>query len=472
MSGHPEPQIQTWLDQWRDGTLLEEDQAAMEQWLKADPSHMPQFVAAAAREQLLCEIAREELLSDEVRGMATIPADVVPHTGRRRTMAALLATVAVITMVVWFRRPAGPNPGPQPPMVRQERAFASVAFVEDSDSRLEAGDRLTAETIQFERGVVRLLFDDGVEVTLQGPVDYRLVAPGQTQLRTGVLTAAVPAGAEGFCVDTPAAQVVDLGTAFGIEQTADGLSHVVVFDGEVEVVSDSEKRLLTEGETLQLTADGRMQAAEMATTAFEKLWPAASGIRGSSGAFEFAPQWPRRLNRVESDSRIFVLPEGYARALPEDCPVDLASPPGAAVGAAQTAGVIAAGQRVRSFLLQFNPVNAGTVGPGGGRPFGNRRNGRRITGRITFERPVLGLIVETNTLVATDELFSFSRGGGLFGRGLEMGAPRIADVVTLSDDRSTLTLDLFVVDRLSDHVRVIVDASLYDDRALAANLSQ
>ncbi|WP_236625726.1 hypothetical protein [Rhodopirellula baltica] len=30
----------------------------------------------------------------------------------------------------------------------------------------------------------------------------------------------------------------------------------------------------------------------------------------------------------------------------------------------------------------------------------------------------------------------------------------------MSDDRRTLTLDLFVVDRLNDHVRFIVDAEL------------
>ena len=41
----------------------------------------------------------------------------------------------------------------------------------------------------------------------------------------------VPPGAEGFRVDTPSAQVVDLGTAFGIEQFADGTSKVSVFDG-------------------------------------------------------------------------------------------------------------------------------------------------------------------------------------------------------------------------------------------------
>ena len=140
----------------------------------------------------------------------------------------------------------------------------------------------------------------------------------RTQLVSGLLTATVPPGAEGFRVDTPTAQVVDLGTAFGIEQRTDGTSKVSVFDGEVEVIGQKgsgKKRLLTEGQALQLAANGKVSEAEFSTSQFEKLWPIASGIAGSSGAFEFAPRWPRKLRLVESDTKIFVIPEGYAKRL-------------------------------------------------------------------------------------------------------------------------------------------------------------
>ena len=225
---------------------------------------------------------------------------------------------------------------------------------------------------------------------------------------------------------------------------------VSVFEGEIEVVSQKNrgKRLLTEGETIQLAADGSVSDAEFSTRQFEKLWPTASGIAGSTGAFEFAPQWPRRLRWVESDTKIFVLPEGYARELDQPCQIDMTED-------GLVDSVIPAGQRARSFLLQFNPVDSVAK-----QPSRNRRNGRRIEGSITFDRPVMGLIIKTETLKSTDELFSLKRAGGLFGRGLELRPPRIADVVSLSEDRRTLTLDLFVVDRLSDHVRVIVDAEL------------
>lgn len=436
------------IEQWLEGSLDGGQQEELAAWLKEHPQHMQQFVEANIRQQMLSEAARGELVADAVQQRAPIPVESVRRSKVRIVTYAASIAACLLIAVGWFlTTERGVEHVNQ---VQRAEPFSFVAMVQNSDSDLKVGHRLGAETIEIDSGIVRLIFDDGVEVTLQGPARYELIALGKTHLHAGLLTASVPPGAEGFRVDTPAAQVVDLGTAFGIEQHADGTSKVLVFDGEVEVVSrkDSDKRLLTEGKAIQLAADGSVSEAEFSSQQFEKLWPAASGIAGSTGAFEFAPQWPRMLRRIESDTKIFVLPEGYPRELDQPCPIDKS-----ADGSSES--VIPTGQRVRSFLLQFNSVDSGKRGPGN-----NQRNRRRIGGSITFDRPVLGLIIKTETLEATDELFLLDRAGGLFGRGLELWPPRIADVVTLSDDRHTLTLDLFVVDRLNDHVRVIVDAAL------------
>lgn len=436
------------IEQWLEGSLDGNKHDDLAAWLKEDAEHMQRFVVENVREQMLRDAARSELVEDEVHEITPIPVEPTRRsTAQTMAWIAGLAACVLVAVITCQWANSDPRRGDKP---LSAVAFSSVEMVQDSDSDLTVGDRLGAKTIEITTGIVRLMFDDGVEVTLQGPAEYELIAPGETRLFAGMLTATVPEGAEGFRVDTPSAQVVDLGTAFGIDQRLDGTSTVSVFDGEVEIVTmdDSDKRLLTEGKTIQLAADGSVSETEFSSQQFEKLWPAASGIAGSTGAFEFAPQWPRMLRRIESDSKIFVLPEGYAQELEQPCPIDIS-----ASGSSES--VISTGQRVRSLLLQFDSVDSGKRGRGN-----NPRNRRRIEGSITFDRPVLGLIIKTETLEATDELFSLDRAGGLFRRGLELGPPPIADLVTLSDDRRTLTLDLFVVDRLNDHVRVIVDAEL------------
>ena len=210
---------------------------------------------------------------------------------------------------------------------------------------------------------------------------------------------------------------------------------------------------MTEGETVHLTTDGSVSESEFATQPFEKLWPTASGIVESTGAFRFAPPWPRRLSQIQSDTDILVLPEGYAGKLEEPCPIDI-------VESELAESNIPIGQRVRSYLLQFNPVDPARQEATSKEP-GSRM--RRIAGSITFDRPVIGMIVNTETLKITDEFFALHRGPiRPFKRGLELSPPRTADVVSLSEDRRTLTLKLAVFNQFSDHVRVIVDASLSD----------
>ncbi|MEM1068062.1 MAG: FecR family protein [Planctomycetota bacterium] len=481
--------IERLIEAYLEDSLDAEDQEKLRSWLNEDPGNMQALVEAGMRDQMLHDAASAVFVAEEIHSVAkqaneesvrtlNDPSGAwIPRWRLSRRSVGIIAGLAACVLVaflVYQRLTPQPNGVANIENMTQVKAFSTVTMVPESESDLQVGDRLSSESIRIAGGILRLQFDDGVEVTIQGPAVYELIEPGTTRLHSGLLTANVPPGAEGFRVDTPSAKVVDLGTAFGIELTPDGQSRVSVFDGEVEVISNqgSDKRLLSEGDSLELSLDGRMQETEFSTQQFEKLWPATSGIVGSTGAFRFAPQWPRMLKKIESNRDIFVLPEGYAKELEQPCPVDVSS-------TSDTPAAIGTGQRVRSFLLQFNPIDEGEAGPGAGSGPGpglgpgpgvgpgtglgpGRRNGKRIQGSITFERPILGLITKTETLKQTDVLFSLSRAGMMPGRGLEERPPRLADIVSLSDDRCTLTLDLFVVNRLSDHVRVIVDANLHE----------
>ncbi len=455
--------IESLIERWLEGLLDSDQQDELAIRLKENPEQMQRFVEANIRHQMLCDVVRGAQVEEDVR---KTPSQAQTQDRTQRSTARIFAwaslAACLLVAVSWFFQ-AGDR-------LETMEPFLSVAMIQGSTAgELKVGDRLGTQTISIADGLVRLQFDDGVEVTLQGPASYELIAPGRTRLHSGLLTATVPPGAEGFQVDTPTAEVVDLGTAFGIELDAEGASLVSVFDGEVEVTPSSnttainkdKTRLVREGEAVRVTNTHELQSSEFDTVAYEKIWPVSSGIAGSTGAFRFAPPWPRPMGLIQSDSDIFVLPEGYAKTLDEPLALNVTLPGQCLVAGDFTPGELPPGTRVKSFLLQFNPVDQRDHTPGPPETVPGPKELKRIVGDITFDRPVLGLIVRGDDLRSSDLRFSV-RGGQVpqKGRALELsGTPR-DDIVQLSEDRRTVKLDLAAFGFFSDQVRVIVDQSL------------
>jgi hypothetical protein len=442
------------IEQWLESSLSADQQAELLKRLKDDPEQMQRFVEANAREQLLCDAARGLLLSDQIDELTPSLSNPPRWSAKRIVIVTASVAACLVVALILFQKSEHDR--------RVIEPFLSVAAIDQTDSVLQKGERLANRTIEIQRGLIRLQFDDGVEVTLQGPARYELIGPGKTRLHAGLLTATVPPGAEGFQVSTSTAEVVDLGTAFGIEIDSEGIPVVSVFDGKVEVTPTDRGvgRLVQEGEAVRVTQLHEIQTTKFDAVAFEKVWPIASGVSGSTGAFRFAPHWPRPMGLVQSNTDIFVLPEGYARILSEPLAVNVTSPGKVRLVTDLTPANIPAGTRVKSFLLQFRPLDQRDEnGPLQTQP--NPSELKRIVGEITFNRPVLGLIIVGDDLRASDGLFS--KRGGQFpqkGRALELsGTPR-DDTVTLSDDRRTVKLDLAAFGIFGDHVRVIVDQSL------------
>jgi hypothetical protein len=100
----------------------------------------------------------------------------------------------------------------------------------DSMFRLSAG-----ETLRIATGVVKLEFYSGATVILQSPAVFTPTGPGAGRLDRGRLTGRAANG--NFRLTTAAADVIDLGTEFGVAVDDVAVTDVVVFDGEVEVVS-------------------------------------------------------------------------------------------------------------------------------------------------------------------------------------------------------------------------------------------
>jgi len=96
------------------------------------------------------------------------------------------------------------------------------------------GEQLTRNRhLNLESGLAQLTFESGAKLILQGPAEFVVRSEMEGSLRLGKLTAVVPQRAQGFSVTTPSAEIVDLGTEFGIEVNDAGRTEVHVFEGEV-----------------------------------------------------------------------------------------------------------------------------------------------------------------------------------------------------------------------------------------------
>jgi ferric-dicitrate binding protein FerR (iron transport regulator) len=98
----------------------------------------------------------------------------------------------------------------------------------------EVGARLRSGRLRLAEGLVKIVFDSGAEVTIEGPADLELTSSKRCVLHAGRLVAKVPPPAIGFTVDTPAAELKDLGTEFGVRVKDGETSDVQVFDGLVD----------------------------------------------------------------------------------------------------------------------------------------------------------------------------------------------------------------------------------------------
>ena len=106
---------------------------------------------------------------------------------------------------------------------------------------LKFGDPLVpGHRLKLEQGVLQLTYDTGAKVTVEGPVDMVMTTAIEARISTGKIAAAVPRFARGYTIFTPTAEVVDLGTEFGVSVDESGASEVHVFDGDVVTRSSGE----------------------------------------------------------------------------------------------------------------------------------------------------------------------------------------------------------------------------------------
>ncbi len=170
--------------------------------------------------------------------------------------------------------------------------------------------------------------------------------------------------------------------------------------------------------------------------------PASAGIINTTGAFvEISPPGSVELGALESNTEIFAFAEMLGVWLEGDLPVDITSPGVYASADDLTPGLIFPKMPVDIYFLHSDPVGSDTV---------------TLLGSITFDQDILGIIVLSAGLDATDATLGYPGTvypTGLSGRGLDFAGSNF-DILTLSEDRRTITVDWRTGTKV-DHIRII-----------------
>ena len=171
-----------------------------------------------------------------------------------------------------------------------------------------------------------------------------------------------------------------------------------------------------------------------------------AGIISFLGDLDFiAPPPSVVLGALEDDLLTRVFLEQSALILGSDVDADVTSPGVVDEAADLTPGTILSGTRVDSYLFHFDPLS------------GSGASG----GSVTFNRDILGILVQTSSLDATDALlgalattYQLDDFRGVEGPGFETEGITVNDIVTLSADFRTVRFDFSTTSRL-DEIRVI-----------------
>ncbi len=179
------------------------------------------------------------------------------------------------------------------------KAASTVATITDAvNVQWEQGGRTTdiggrlwnnEDPRWLKKGTIKIAFDYGAEVIIEGPAEFKMESPEKMHLYSGRLYAVVPKGATGFTVQTPYSTVIDLGTEFGVKVDFDGSTDVHMFKGKASLIPGSVKEKkegveLTAGQAKAVLQTGIVQEIEFEERLFVRRLESREGFiwRGQS----------------------------------------------------------------------------------------------------------------------------------------------------------------------------------------------
>jgi hypothetical protein len=265
--------IHEWVFKSLEGSVSEVESGALEAVLDADPQAVSYYqtcievnrglvkIKPLLKDSLSMNLCLEEMAEYEkqAEGIHIEQACPVPEkislrkepvsrpagrSSRLSLYVAVTSTAALLLLLLYVY--INPRPVHQEVAVLTDCINASWV---NPDDDVERGTRLMTGQgpSALKKGIVTLLYDDGVQVVIEGPAEYELLTSTEIALQYGRLFATVSGAGKGFTVRTPNSRIIDLGTEFGVRAGTRGDTELHVFKGMTTLIAgmrNTEKELV------------------------------------------------------------------------------------------------------------------------------------------------------------------------------------------------------------------------------------
>ncbi|MEZ6056741.1 MAG: LamG-like jellyroll fold domain-containing protein [Planctomycetaceae bacterium] len=270
-------ELRSLIDVALEGGLSEADFLRLEAELSVDP---------AARREYYDRVLLSTLLEAEADAeKSTTPSDgapirLSPRMPSRRwrwafaSMTVLCAGLFAVVAWQWWIQPVAETPDlashtaaaelTRPGISGSEQQSSGYAILSgqvdavwDEAASVSTGGIVAPGELRLRSGVARFELFSGVTLVVEGDATFSILSPMEVSVVSGKVRARVPEPAQGFRLLTHAGEVVDLGTEFAVNVTANR-SEVHVLEGEVEWhPAGLPAQRLKQGQATQMTPEGQ-----------------------------------------------------------------------------------------------------------------------------------------------------------------------------------------------------------------------
>ncbi|MEX2671241.1 MAG: LamG-like jellyroll fold domain-containing protein [Phycisphaeraceae bacterium] len=235
---------------------------------------------------------------------------VYRHAGERRSggfrwRRFAVAAAVLLAALFYLMPPTQPErtTAPTRPPVVATLTQQNQAVWADSDQFKRDGATLHTGAVRLASGFAEITMARGATILLQGPCEVVLKDDNAVSLDRGRLSALVPEEARLFTVKTPTVDVVDFGTAFGVEVDREGSTQAAVFDGLVELQQTN-----ADAGDSQRTVRLALHSGTTARVGIDRVIPTAAEALADHDLF-FVRQMPltqREVDILASAPSVFV----------------------------------------------------------------------------------------------------------------------------------------------------------------------
>lgn len=264
------------------------------------------FAAPASSKDVAGPGARVNPVPQSQNPVAPSPTSISKFTARRPSYAWVLAMAACFLLLaggiaLWLNRPGN-----------HETTHSAVAMLTRTvDARwnpvtgtIRNGSALGPGWLHLDSGLAQVVFYSGTRVVIEGPAEVQLLSRNEMACRRGRLLAEVPQAARGFRLRTEQLDLVDLGTAFGVDATA-SRSDIHVFKGTVELHPQAAATcFLAEGQAAAAEASTPVRLMAASAAAFRPLFDFQQRSMASE-AYRYE-QWQFAGARLNQDPSLVV----------------------------------------------------------------------------------------------------------------------------------------------------------------------